>query len=415
MNLAEIIMIVFLELVRVLITISYFKIFYDSGKKSINMVTGGVSFLLTTCCYLCFDNGLLNIASTLIGIVIVSLGFKGRINRKILLSVMCYALMFSTDVMAFFMNMRNTSLDGYAVVSSSIAVLLYYLAVIIIKVFFRKKTKTEFSGQWYILLLVSVMSVCLLYVVYHEMHMSGNAIILVSFIILILNFLLFFFYSSMLDRFKYEREVNVLKQQMGFYENQIKLNIENDKKLRSIRHDMKHHIREIRGLAENRDYSGIKEYTDNISQDIKDSEKVYNTGNIALDGILNYYANRFVEKNIKNNIKITIPENLSVKAYDMNIILGNLLDNAIENTVRADEPKVSLQLKYNGGLLHILVENSFDGRLNKEGGVFLSIKGDEHGYGLENIRRIVDKYNGNMLITDDNNVFSVGIVMFISH
>jgi sensor histidine kinase YesM len=176
---------------------------------------------------------------------------------------------------------------------------------------------------------------------------------------------------------------------------------------------MKHHIREIRGMAENEDYAGIIDYTNNISKDISVSETLYNTGNVALDGILNFYAGKFLEKSIDFTIDIVVPENMGVEAYDINIILGNLLDNAVENSIRTEKPSVNISLKYIGGVLHILIENSFDGELNKKNGNLISRKSKEHGFGLENVKRVVKKYNGDTVISADNEVFSVGIVMYV--
>jgi signal transduction histidine kinase len=321
--------------------------------------------------------------------------------------------MCAIDLISPLIIISDYNYEKYRIMLSFISVFLFYVAVMLIKLFFKNKNKTEFSGQWYILLSVSIMSVCILYVMYLKIEMSVAEVIFVSTILMAVNFLLYVFYASMLDRFIYEQEVNTLKHQMIFYENQIRSNVENDKKIRSIRHDMKHHIREIRGMAENEDYDGIIDYTNNISKDISAGEMLYNTGNVALDGILNYYAGKFLEKSIDFNLDIVVPENMDVEAYDINIILGNLFDNAIENSIRTEKPSVKGSLKYIGGVLHILIENSFDGELNRKDGILISRKSEEHGFGLENVKRIVKKYNGDIVISADNKLFSVGIVMYV--
>lgn len=117
---------------------------------------------------------------------------------------------------------------------------------------------------------------------------------------------------------------------MNLYESQIRLNVENDTKIRLIRHDIKHHIREIKEFANAGLLEEIKEYVDSLSHDIEDSGKVYNTGNIAIDGILNYYVSRFSKNDIKTDINVIVPERMEISPYDINIILGNLFDNAIE-------------------------------------------------------------------------------------
>jgi sensor histidine kinase YesM len=404
---------VLLEIARTMIIIMYFNIFYVMKNKKINLLTGGMSIVITSGCYLMFDNGLLNIISTIIGMLIISASFEGKVDRKVLLTAMCFALMCAIDLISPLIIISDYNYEKYRIVLSFVSVFLFYAAVMLIKLLFKNKSKTEFSGQWYILLSVSIASVCILYVMYLKIEMSVGAVIFVSIILMLVNFLLYVFYASMLDRFIYEQELNTLKHQMIFYENQIRSNVENDKKIRSIRHDMKHHIREIRGMAENEDYAGIIDYTNNISKDISVSETLYNTGNVALDGILNFYAGKFLEKSIDFTIDIVVPENMGVEAYDINIILGNLLDNAVENSIRTEKPSVNISLKYIGGVLHILIENSFDGELNKKNGNLISRKSKEHGFGLENVKRVVKKYNGDTVISADNEVFSVGIVMYV--
>jgi signal transduction histidine kinase len=413
MSAVEIGISVLLEIARTMIIIMYFNIFYVVKNKKIHLLTGCLSIVITSGCYLMFNDGLLNIISTIIGMLVISASFEGKVNRKILLTAMCFALMCAIDLISPLIIISDYNYEKYRIMLSFISVFLFYVAVMLIKLFFKNKNKTEFSGQWYILLSVSIMSVCILYVMYLKIEMSVAEVIFVSTILMAVNFLLYVFYASMLDRFIYEQEVNTLKHQMIFYENQIRSNVENDKKIRSIRHDMKHHIREIRGMAENEDYEGIIDYTNNISKDISAGETLYNTGNIALDGILNYYAGKFLEKSIDFNLDIVVPENMDVEAYDINIILGNLFDNAIENSIRTEKPSVKGSLKYIGGVLHILIENSFDGELNRKDGILISRKSEEHGFGLENVKRIVRKYNGDIVISADNKLFSVGIVMYV--
>ena len=144
----------------------------------------------------------------------------------------------------------------------------------LLKLIFRKKLKTEFMGQWYILLVVSIMSVCLLIGLYSERTLSDYGTIYLSIMLLTLNLLLYVFYSNMLDRFVYYKENEQLKQQMNFYEQQLKTNVENDQKIRAIRHDMKHHIREINSLAESGRIDDIKTYTEELAADIRQSESI---------------------------------------------------------------------------------------------------------------------------------------------
>lgn len=101
---------------------------------------------------------------------------------------------------------------------------------------------------------------CLLIDIYRKIALSSYAMMYISFILFMLNFLLYGFYTNMLDKYIFFKENEQLKQQMNLYELQLKANLENDKKIKAIRHDMKHHIREINALADkgnvNIQYSG---------------------------------------------------------------------------------------------------------------------------------------------------------------
>ena len=148
-----------------------------------------------------------------------------------------------------------------------------------------------------------------------------------------------------------------LKQQMHYYDAQMKTNIENDKKIRAIRHDMKHHIREINSLAEAGKLYELKKYSDELMGDINGSETVFNTGNITLDGIFNYYNGKFKDKCIETDINVVVPENMGISAMDINIIMGNLLDNAYENAIKVKDSYIKVNVKYNGNMLYIYVSN----------------------------------------------------------
>ena len=70
---------------------------------------------------------------------------------------------------------------------------------------------------------------------------------------------------------------------MDIYEQQISANVENAEKIRAIRHDMKHHIREIKELSEKGMTKEINEYIDMLAGDIKEAQSYIDTGNAALD------------------------------------------------------------------------------------------------------------------------------------
>jgi signal transduction histidine kinase len=355
---------------------------------------------------------LINLVVTIIGIVFLSTGFVGQFKKKLLLSIMVYGIMFVIDLLAAFLLYEAPDSNNYEIVSSFISVMFFYIVVIGIKKVFKENGKVDLSGQWYLLLFSALLSIAALYIVYKDMVVSRVAVITISIIVLFFNIMLYIFYISMLDRFLYERENLELKQQMNIYEKQMRNDIDNNKKIRTIRHDMKHHIREINDLLTKNKVEQAKEYLIQINNDIVNAQNIYNTGNDAFDGILNFYAEKYINKSLELEVAVAIPENLEINIYDVNIILGNLLDNALENAT--DGSKVNLDIKYNAGMLHISICNLYDGNIKRIDGNILSKKGENHGFGLGNIKRIADKYDGSMLVKYENGKFNVDIIMYIS-
>ena len=150
-----------------------------------------------------------------------------------------------------------------------------------------------------------------------------------------------------------------------------------------------------------------------LAGDINEAQSYIDTGNAALDGIVNYYMSVAATENIIFDTNISVPQNMQIKTYDLNIIMGNLLDNAFENTMMAKNKQVLLKMKYFNSILYISSINTYTGAIKKSGEKFISLKDSSHGYGVDNIKRIVNKYNGNIEIDYKNNVFNISIVLYI--
>ena len=99
----------------------------------------------------------------------------------------------------------------------------------------------------------------------------------------------------------------------------------------------------------------------------------------------------------------------------MNVILGNLLDNAMENVSgeAGQELQIEAVLEYIEGLLRIEVVNTFAGSISKDGDKILSHKGEGHGFGLSNVKKITEKYSGYMMTEHESNRFKVVVLLYL--
>ena len=306
------------------------------------------------------------------------------------------------DMLAGFALMEAPSSSNYVLLSSFLSVAMFYAFVVILGYIYRKRNREEFSGQWIFLLLIVLMSVCMAYVLIRDNEVSRETALTIISVMLAVNLILYYFYTSMLDRYIYMQDNILLREQIAIYESELRANMEQDRNVQALRHDMKHHIREIYSLAEKNNDRDIVSYLNQISDGLENIRNVAATGNSVFDGILNYYSQKILQETngtVDFSVILKLPADLEISSFDMNVILGNLLDNAMENVCGMDGEKLQIEavLEYIEGLLRIEVVNTFAGSISKDGERFISHKGEGHGYGLANVKKVIEKYNGYMI------------------
>ena len=416
-SIQDILISVVMELVRVILIIEYFQIFFEKVHLYKKVIAGAVSYIITTGCYLGFHNSLINIISTIIGMFIIAAVHEGTLKKKILHTVMCFGVSCAMDMLAGFALMEAPSSSNYVLFSSFLSVVMFYAFVVILRNIYRKRNREEFSGQWAFLLLIVLMSICVAYVLLNDNEISRVTALTVIIVMIAVNLILYYFYTSMLDRYIFMQDNVLLREQIAIYESELRANVEQDRQVQALRHDMKHHIREIYSLADKNTDTDIIRYLDEMSDSMDNIEKVASTGNSVFDGILNYYAQKIKQEmnNVNFSVILKIPTDLEISSFDMNVILGNLLDNAMENVSgeAGQELQIEAVLEYIEGLLRIEVVNTFPGNVNKDGERFISHKGQGHGFGLSNVKKITEKYSGYMMTEHESNRFKVVVLLYL--
>lgn len=192
--------------------------------------------------------------------------------------------------------------------------------------------------------------------------------------------------------------------------------------IRRVRHEMKNHMANIKGLVAGEKYGEVEKYIEKLDATIQELDYKFSTGNAVTDVIINDKYCRAVNAGIICSVKFEYRETDTVSAFDLGIILNNLLDNAIEACEKLEEEKrhISLTLKRKRHFLLIEVENSFDGKLEwRDGESFpATTKRDgrpgilpEHGIGLKNVRDVAERYLGSMDVKAEGEVFRVTVML----
>lgn len=146
---------------------------------------------------------------------------------------------------------------------------------------------------------------------------------------------------------------------------------------------------------------GSNEALNQVEQMLHSIGTVVDVDNRVVSVILNEYAQEAAKADIRLEMDVHIPRELPISAVDLYILLGNTLENAIEAccALPPDERKITIKLKMHNRILFFSIENPYAPSYPER------IRGELHGYGLQNVRRCVEKYQGNIEIQKQNNVF----------
>ncbi len=183
---------------------------------------------------------------------------------------------------------------------------------------------------------------------------------------------------------------------------------------RGWRHDYHNHIQTMKAYLIMGNLDKLASYLNELDTDLTAVDTVIKTGNIMIDAVLNSKISLAKSRGITVDAKAIVPKNLSVSEIDLSLIIGNLMDNAMEACMKTEKNKrfIRVYIDILKGQLYIYVMNSTSGRLKKSGKLYLSTKNQKyHGFGLMRMDKVVDRYQGYVDRQDEEDVFVTEIML----
>ena len=181
-------------------------------------------------------------------------------------------------------------------------------------------------------------------------------------------------------------------------------------------HDIKRHLISIKNLADENDCDGIELYIDNLysEYEVKNIKKYSN--HKLVNAIINRYAKVFADSGITFNCDIRNIDFSFIADNDLTSLLDNLLENALEASRDSEDKKVELLIApTNVNYISISLSNTCSAAPNIKNGKLITTKKKSapHGYGIKSIKRIADKYDGDVSFDYDKEkqLFQIRIVI----
>ncbi len=181
-----------------------------------------------------------------------------------------------------------------------------------------------------------------------------------------------------------------------------------------LRHDMKNHVIALEGLVENRQWEKAKDYLKEMAEagGVEAGDEV--TGSLVMDALFYQKRRQALQNGIRWQCDARMPVDCAVKDMDLCIIMGNILDNALEACGRLPKGEAPFIRVWVGTIkkcLFLEVQNSSD---LKEG---WKPSGDrrgspgEHGLGLGNIQAAAARYNGAVHMEAEKGIFTISVLL----
>lgn len=230
--------------------------------------------------------------------------------------------------------------------------------------------------------------------------------------IIIITFILYLLYKVLMPRLVDKR---IFVYQNELLENHISEIDELYHKIRGWRHDYHNHIQIMIAYLELGKTKEMMKYLRDLDKDLSTIDQVIKTGNIMVDSILNTKISIAEKNNIRVDADAVVSDKIATSDIDLCVIIGNLLDNAIEAcmTVENEEKRfIRIYIAEKMDQFYIYVSNSFEGKLMKKDNRYFTTKGErQRGYGLIRIDGIVKKNHGMINRQSERDIFATEIIL----
>lgn len=182
---------------------------------------------------------------------------------------------------------------------------------------------------------------------------------------------------------------------------------------RTASHDLRHHMRTLRGLADRESMDDIRRYLAEYEPAKEMQDVVTYSNNPAADAILHYYASAAAQIHADFEAVLLLPEAPGLTDADLCILLGNLMENAVEACSRQKTGRrfIMLRGKTDNKHIRLVADNSFDGVVRLKDGRYCSSKRNGFGLGIQSVQAVVERHKGLVSFEAKEDIFQVSVLI----
>ena len=409
------------------------KIFYETfGEVRYKGWINTIQFilLLSCICFLSYGFSEYFVIRQVVGILIFSVFMLWHVRislkKSFVLAVLFDALLLAMDASVFLimgwlsldMEISDQQHQVVSVLAYLLVKVISFLLILVIKKRFAKKSMEKMlDTEWLRFLFFPVFTIAAISVMlsvfeYVQTVEQANLLAVIAFGMVGMNILVFYLINDIMEREVKMHENKVFQIQA---KNQLEMYRSISENLKRKTHEFKNQILCIESLLDKKNYSKLEEYVGKIYGLLNNEPDAINTNNVIVNAILNTKYQEAEAKGIVFVFRVNDLSELKMKDEDVVTILANLLNNAIEACEKCEDKKV-IKFKFfkEDDKIIIAVKNTFNYDVKYENGEIKSTKTsnlDEHGVGIKNVLKSIEKYGGSYVIEDKNKEFFFSIII----
>lgn len=383
----------------------------ESTKSDIVLFT--LYYIINSCAYLLFGNWIINLLSNFVPYCLIAIYHKNKFIYSIGSSfILCAVLIVLDTLVVAIQSVLNIHSIFFEQGFVSNIVMVAFVNIVSHSFFKKNQLNVSLPVMYYItVIIIPFVSIIIGYLTAVKLNIVS---LICSVIILLINVDMFYLYDNLINLFSEKYENKLIEQQNKAYLNQLHLMQESQMKIRFLKHDMKNHIINMQSLLSAEKYDQLKDYLAETNDYIYSNNVIIDSGNETIDSVLNYKLAPLENNSVEKSYHVVLPEQILISSFDLNIVICNLIDNALEALSllgENDEKKITIDIVYKQGYIKILVGNSFDGIIHKDK---RTRKNDEinHGIGLKSVQNIAEKYGGILKTDVADNWFETSVIMY---
>lgn len=296
----------------------------------------------------------------------------------------------------------NTIFSAWFLVCIFISLLLYYKKHFVIPKFFLEQIPTIF----YILFFIAFFVISLMLdkdketFGLLELYLAGGFVIIsffgISYIVVK--------YITVSSKQK-ESEIQ-LEMQAEHYQDLA----EKNRDIRRFRHDIKNNLLALDILLSDGKYDEAKKYIDSMNESVKETENRFSTGSYLADAILSHKSDEIKNDKIDIEFSGTVPSE-RISNNDLCTILTNSIDNAARACKEIAPCKINVTSDETEKGCTLTVSNPVLKKVEIKNNSIKTSKKDaqNHGFGIENIKKVAEKYHGFVRLSCTDSEFTIKI------